>query len=74
MYARIDPKVAFDGPPPRAPLVMGLCVACGMGCGLPVARLAVPETLCGSYVGVVQPLASSSASGPLWCYIEDFRL
>ena len=37
-------------------------------------RIGVPEALGGSYVGVVWSLASGPASGPLWCFNEDFRL
>ena len=53
-----------------------LCVNCGMGCGLPVdfrwavntwLRIGAPEAYGGAYVGVVWPIPSGPASGPLWC-------
>ena len=44
-----------------------LCVNCGMDCGLPVTwrHLTELESLGGSDVGVVFPLASGPASGTL---------
>ena len=50
------------------------CVVAGVRCpGDTLLRIFVPEALGGSYVGVVWPLVSGPASGPLLCYNEDFR-